>query len=203
MAIALSSRVQQIKPSATIAISTRANELKAQGKDVIGLGAGEPDFDTPETIKQAAIQAINEGATRYTAVDGTPSLKQAIIDKFLRDNQLHYEAPQILVSSGAKQSIYNLLQAVINPGDEVIIPAPYWVSYPDMAILAGGAPKIIKTTRDQHYKISAEQLEAAINEKTRLLILNSPSNPTGSVYSKSELTALAEVLLKHPQSFDC
>ncbi len=198
MSIQLSKRVQSVKPSPTLAVAAKAAELKAQGKDVIGLGTGEPDFDTPEHIKQAAIDAINSGATKYTAVDGTAELKQAIIAKFKRDNQLDYEANQVLVSCGGKQSFYNLCQALINPGDEVIIPAPYWVSYPDMVILADGVPVIIDATLEDQLKITAEKLRAAITDKTRLFIINSPSNPTGVSYSKAELAALAEVLLEYP-----
>ena len=196
--ITLSQRVQRVKPSPTLAITARAAELRAAGKDIIGLGAGEPDFDTPEHIKQAAILAIQNGATRYTAVDGTAELKSAIINKFQRDNGLSYEPDQILVSCGGKQSFYNLAQALLNAGDEVIIPAPYWVSYPDMVKLADGEPVIIKVGLDQHFKISPEQLEAAITPKTRLFVLNSPSNPTGVAYTRGELTALAEVLKRHP-----
>ncbi len=194
----LSQRVQRIKTSATLAITTRANELRAEGKDVIGLGAGEPDFDTPDHIKQAAILAINDGFTKYTAVDGTPELKQAIIDKFQRDNQLHYNPDQILVSCGGKQSFFNLCQAILNKGDEVIIPSPYWVSYPDMVLLADGTPKFIDADISQNFRITAEQLEAAITPKTRLFVINSPSNPTGMCYSHQELSDLAAVLKKHP-----
>lgn len=191
--------VKQVKPSATIAVSMKAAELKAAGQDVIGLGAGEPDFDTPEHIKQAAIEAINQGKTKYTAVDGTPELKQAIINKLQRDNQVDYQASEILVSNGAKHSIFNLLNAVINPGDEVIIPAPYWVSYPDMTLLAGGRSVIVQTDAEQAFKMTADQLSNAITDKTKLIILNSPSNPTGQVYSRDELTAIGEVLKTHPQ----
>ncbi len=198
MAIQLSERVQRIKPSPTMAVTARAMALRAEGKDIIGLGAGEPDFDTPDHIKAAAIKAIQDGFTKYTAVDGTPELKKAIINKFKRDNGLDYEAKQILVSCGGKQSFFNLAQALLNPGDEVIIPAPYWVSYPDMVLLAGGNPVIIEAGDEQGYKITPEQLEAAITPKTRLLSLNSPSNPTGVAYSAAELKALADVLLKHP-----
>jgi aspartate aminotransferase len=197
----LSNRVQNIKPSQTLAITARAKELRQQGLDIIGLGAGEPDFDTPEHIKEAAIQAIRDGFTKYTAVDGTPSLKQAIIEKFKRDNNLHYELSQILVSSGGKQSSFNLLQALINPGDEVIIPAPYWVSYPDMTLLAEGKPVIVSAGIEQNFKITPQQLQAAITDHTRLLFINSPSNPTGVVYSREELADLGEVLKKHPQIF--
>jgi len=173
--------------------------MRAQGNDVIGLGAGEPDFDTPDHIKQAAINAINAGMTKYTPVDGTASLKKAIIDKFKRDNQLDYTPEQILVSSGGKQSFYNLAQAILDEGDEVIIPAPYWVSYPDMVLLAGGVPVIAKAKAEQNFKISPEQLRGLINENTRLFILNSPSNPTGMAYTDKELKALADVLLEFPK----
>ena len=195
----VSDLVKNVKPSATIAVSMKAAELRAAGKDVIGLGAGEPDFDTPDHIKAAAIEAINNGQTKYTAVDGTAELKQAVIGKFKRENGLEFAANQILVSCGAKHSISNLLAAVLNPGDEVIIPAPYWVSYPDMALLAGGESVIVKTTQEQDFKITAEQLENAITDKSRLIILNTPSNPTGKAYRKAELQALGEVLLKYPQ----
>jgi len=196
--IKLADRVMRVKPSPTLAITARAAALKAAGKDIIGLGAGEPDFDTPEHIKQAAIQAINDGFTKYTAVDGTAELKQAIINKFQNENGLSYKPAQVLVSCGGKQSFYNLAQALLNPGDEVIIPAPYWVSYPDMVLLGDGRPVIIATSYEQNFKISPEQLEAAITPKTRLLVLNSPSNPTGQTYSNAELAALGEVLRKHP-----
>ncbi len=195
----LSSRVQAIKPSPTLAVTARAAALKAEGRDIIGLGAGEPDFDTPQHIKDAAIDAINRGFTKYTAVDGTPSLKAAIIAKFKRDNGLNYTPKQILVSCGGKQSFFNLVQAYINPGDEVIIPAPYWVSYPDIVILADGKPAIIEAGIEQGFKITAAQLQAAITPRTRLVVINSPSNPTGAVYSGDELAALGEVLRKHPQ----
>lgn len=194
----LSNRVQQIKPSPTLAVTNKANELRAAGHDIIGLGAGEPDFDTPDHIKQAAIDAIQQGQTKYTAVDGTPALKTAIIDKFKRDNQLEYEANQILVSCGGKQSFFNLALALLNPGDEVVIPAPYWVSYPDMVKIAEGVPVILETTQATRFKITPEQLADAITDNTRLVVLNSPSNPTGVAYSKAELEALGEVLLKHP-----
>lgn len=197
--IALSQRVQRVKPSPTLAVTARAAELRAAGKDIIGLGAGEPDFDTPEHIKTAAIQAIRDGATRYTAVDGTAELKTAIINKFQRDNGLSYQPEQVLVSCGGKQSFYNLAQALLNAGDEVIIPAPYWVSYPDMVRLADGEPVIIRAGIDQRFKINPEQLEAAISSRTRLVVLNSPSNPTGVAYTRNELEALAEVLLRYPQ----
>jgi aspartate aminotransferase len=198
MSIQLSDRVQQIKPSATLAVSAKAAELRAQGKDVIGLGTGEPDFDTPEHIKQAAIRAMQNGKTKYTPVDGIPELKQAVINKFARDNDLNYEMSQVIVSVGAKQSIFNLALALLNAGDEVIIPAPYWVSYPDIALLAGAKPVIIKAGIEQQYKITPEQLAQAITPKTKLFILNSPSNPTGVAYTRAELAALGEVLLKHP-----
>ena len=194
----LSDRVCAIKPSPTLAVSNLAAQLRAEGRDVIALGAGEPDFDTPQHIKEAAIAAINAGQTKYTAVDGTVALKQAIIDKFKRDNRLSYEADQILVSSGGKQSFYNLAQAVINKGDEVIIPAPYWVSYPDMVILAEGVPVIVETGIESGFKMTAQMLESAITDKTRMLVINSPSNPTGTAYSIGELAAIGEVLLKHP-----
>ncbi len=195
----LSSRVKAVKPSPTLAVTARAAEMRAAGKDVIGLGAGEPDFDTPDHIKAAAIQAINDGFTKYTAVDGTPGLKQAIIDKFKRDNGFDYAADQILVSCGGKQSFYNLAQAVLDPGDEVIIPAPYWVSYPDMSILAGGVPVLVSAGASQNFKISAQQLAAAITGKTKLFVINSPSNPTGMAYTREELAALGEVLKEHPR----
>ena len=198
MDIKLSQRVQSIKPSPTLAITARAATLRAEGKDVIGLGAGEPDFDTPEHIKQAAITAINNGDTKYTAVDGTVALKQAVIDKLARDNQLDYQLNQVLVSVGGKQSFFNLAQALLNKGDEVIIPAPYWVSYPDMVLLAEGVPVIIEAGQDQRFKITPQQLEAAITPKTRLFVINSPSNPSGMAYSESELTALGDVLRQHP-----
>jgi aspartate aminotransferase len=198
LATKLSQRVQAIKPSPTLAITARAAELRSQGKDVIGLGAGEPDFDTPEHIKQAAIEALNKGQTKYTAVDGTAELKQAVIDKLSRDNGLEYQANQVLVSVGGKQSFFNLTQAMLDAGDEVIIPAPYWVSYPDIAILAEGVPVIIEAGQENQFKITPSQLEAAITDKTRLFVINSPSNPTGMAYSKAELEALGEVLRKHP-----
>jgi len=197
--IVLSERVSRIKPSPTLAVTNRARELKAQGKDVIGLGAGEPDFDTPAHIKRAAIKAIEDGFTKYTAVDGTPSLKQAIIAKFQRDNGLQFAPDQILVSVGGKQSFFNLCQALINAGDEVIIPAPYWVSYPDMVLLADGRPVIVSAGIDQRFKITPSQLQQAITPRTRLVVINSPSNPTGVAYTRAELTALGEVLREHPQ----
>ena len=194
----LSDRVQAIKPSPTLAVSALATQLRSQGRDIIGLGTGEPDFDTPEHIKQAAIEAIHNGQTKYTAVDGTIELKQAIINKFERDNNFQYQPQQILVSSGGKQSFYNLCQALLNKGDEVIIPAPYWVSYPDMVILAEAKPVIIETTIEQQFKINADSLKQAITDKTRMLVINSPSNPSGVAYSKKELESIAEVLLDHP-----
>jgi len=195
----LSDRVNSIQPSPTLAVSQKAAELKAQGEDVIGLGVGEPDFTTPEFIREAAKKAIDAGHTRYTAVDGIPELKQAVCDKFKRDNGLDYEPSEILVSNGGKHSIFNLLTAWLNEGDEVVIPAPYWVSYPDMTLLVGAKPVIVEAGIEQSYKITAEQLEKAITPKTRLLFLNSPSNPTGMAYSRKELESLAEVLRKHPQ----
>jgi aspartate aminotransferase len=198
LALELAERVKRIKPSPTIAISTRAEELQAAGKDIINLSIGEPDFDTPEHIKEAAIKAIRNGHTKYTAVDGIKNLKQAISNKFKRDNGLNYELNQILVSCGAKHSIYNLFSAVINPGDEVIIPAPYWVSYPDMVMLVEGNPVIVKTDFSQQFKMTPAQLEAAMTDKTRIVMLNSPSNPTGMAYTIDELKALGEVILRHP-----
>ena len=195
----LSTRVQLIKPSPTLAVTARAAKLKAEGKDIIGLGAGEPDFDTPQHIKEAAIAAINKGFTKYTPVGGTPGLKNAVIAKFKRENGLDYTAAQILVSCGGKQSFFNLVLAHINPGDEVIIPAPYWVSYPDIVLIAEGKPVIIEAGIEQAFKIPAKQLQAAITPKTRMLVINSPSNPTGAVYQLEELRALGEVLRKHPQ----
>jgi aspartate aminotransferase len=197
--IRLANRVQRIKPSPTLAITAHVAELRAAGKDIIGLGAGEPDFNTPEHIRAAAIEAINAGFTRYTAVDGTAELKRAIIAKFRRDNALEYLPEQILVSCGGKQSFFNLAQALLNSGDEVIIPAPYWVSYPDMVRLADGEPVIIRAGVETGFKITPEQLEAAITPRTRLFVINSPSNPTGVAYSKSELKALGVVLKRHPQ----
>ena len=195
----LSKRVQTIKPSPTLAVTARAARLKSEGKDIIGLGAGEPDFDTPQHIKDAAIHAINRGFTKYTAVGGTSSLKSAIINKFKKDNDFDYTAKQILVSCGGKQSFFNLALAVLNPGDEVIIPTPYWVSYPDIVLIAEGKPITIETGIEQNFKITAVQLERAITSKTRMFVINSPSNPSGSVYALEELKALGEVLRKHPQ----
>lgn len=198
MDIALSQRTQSIKPSPTLAVTARAAELRAEGKDIIGLGAGEPDFDTPEHIKAAAIESLNKGQTKYTAVDGTVELKKAITDKFKRENDLEYNSNQILVSCGAKHSLYNLFQAILNPGDEIIIPAPYWVSYPDMAKLAGAEPVIIKTSIEDHFKITPNKLRGAISDKTRLLVFNSPSNPTGVSYNEEELAELGKVLIEFP-----
>ena len=199
MSIKLSSRVQAVKPSPTLAVTSRAAEMRAAGKDIIGLGAGEPDFDTPDHIKQAAIKAINDGFTKYTPVDGTPGLKQAIIDKFKRDNGLEYAPDEILVSCGGKQSFYNLAQAVLDSDDEVVIPTPYWVSYPDMSILAGGVPVFVHADEKQNFKITPNQLKAAITDLTRLVVINSPSNPTGMAYSLEELEALGKVLREYPK----
>ncbi len=199
MTLQIAQRVQAIKPSPTLAVTARAAEMRAAGHDIIGLGAGEPDFDTPQHIKDAGIEAINKGFTKYTPVDGIVTLKQAIIDKFAKDNQFTYNLKQILVSCGGKQSFYNLAQALLNPGDEVIIPAPYWVSYPDMAMLAGGKPVIVQAGIEQNFKITPAQLEAAITDKTRLFVINSPSNPTGVHYTPDELAGLGAVLLKNPQ----
>ncbi|PJC03996.1 MAG: aspartate aminotransferase, partial [Gallionellales bacterium CG_4_9_14_0_8_um_filter_55_61] len=197
--MSLSKRVQAIKPSPTLAVSARAAQLKAEGKDIIALGTGEPDFDTPQHIKDAAIVAINAGFTKYTAVGGTPSLKKAVIAKFKRDNNLTYTAKQILVSCGGKQSFFNLSLAVIDPGDEVIIPAPYWVSYPDIVIIAEGRPVIVEADIEQGFKLTAAQLEAAVTPKTKMLVINSPSNPSGAVYTLEDLKALGEVLRKYPR----
>jgi len=197
--VALSRRVQRVKPSPTLAVTARAAKLKAEGKDIISLGAGEPDFNTPAHIAAAAIDAINQGFTRYTTVDGIPELKDAIIAKFQRDNQISYERSQILVSSGAKQTLYNLCMAVLDPGDEAIIPAPYWVSYPDMVMLADGLPVTPDCSAKQGYKLTPRQLEAAITPQTRLLLINSPCNPTGAAYTRAEWRALGDVLLEHPR----
>lgn len=194
----LSKTLDRVKPSPTIAVTTKAAELKAAGRDVIGLGAGEPDFDTPQNIKDAGIAAINAGKTKYTAPDGIPELKQAISDKFARENDLTYAPAQISVGTGGKQVLYNAFMATLNPNDEVIIPAPYWVSYPDMVLLAGGEPVIIEAQLAENFKITAAQLEAAITPKTKWFLFNSPSNPTGAGYSWSELKALTDVLLRHP-----
>lgn len=195
----LSQRVQRIKISPTLAITKLAGELKAAGRDIVTLSVGEPDFDTPQHIKEAAIKAIQAGFTKYTAVDGIPSLKKAIINKLIRDNQLHYETKQIVVTNGVKHGLYDFFQATLNPGDEVVIPAPYWVSYPDMVLLADGTPVFVETDIQQNFKITPEQLQKAITPKTKAIILNSPSNPSGMVYSKAELAALGKVLLQHPQ----
>ncbi|WP_103973817.1 pyridoxal phosphate-dependent aminotransferase [Methylovulum psychrotolerans] len=198
MNIPLSHRVQAVKPSPTLAITARAAAMRAAGLDIIGLGAGEPDFDTPEHIKAAAVKAIGSGFTKYTAVDGIASLKKAIIDKFKQDNGLVYQPKQILVSCGGKQSSFNLTQALLNAGDEVIIPAPFWVSYPDMVLLADGVPVFVETTQAQHFKMTPAQLRAAITDKTRLIFINSPSNPSGIAYSLAELSALGDVLKAFP-----
>ena len=199
MNLQIAQRVQAIKPSPTLAVTARAAELRAAGHDIIGLGAGEPDFDTPRHIKQAAVAAIENGHTKYTPVDGIPDLKQAIINKFARDNQLTYGMKQVLVSCGGKQSFYNLAQALLNPGDEVIIPAPYWVSYPDMVMLAGAEPVIVNGDIQQGFKITPRQLEGMITDKTRLFVMNSPSNPTGVHYTPDELADLGAVLLNYPK----
>jgi aspartate aminotransferase len=197
--LSVSKRVQKVKPSPTLAMTARAAKLKAEGKDIIGLAAGEPDFDTPVHIADAGVEAIRKGITRYTAVDGTAELKDAIIAKFKRDNSLTYERAQILVSSGAKQTCFNACSALLDPGDECVIPAPYWVSYPDMALLADGVPVSVYAGPSQGYKITAAQLAAAITPRTKLFIINSPNNPTGAAYTKAELQALGQVLAKHPQ----
>ena len=203
MSLPVSKRVQRVKPSPTVALTGRVAQLKAEGKDIIGLGAGEPDFDTPVHIADAGVDAIRKGHTRYTAVEGTAELKDAIIAKFKRENGLEYKRNQILVSTGAKQTIFNLILALIDSGDEVVIPAPYWVSYPDMVLLADGVPVTPYAGPEQGYKITPAQLEAAITPKTRLFILNSPSNPTGAAYTRAELRALGEVLMKHPKIVIC
>lgn len=197
----IASRLSRIKPSPTIAVTNKAKELQAAGRDVIGLGAGEPDFDTPDFIKDAAIDAIRAGDTKYTAVDGTPALKDAIIAKFKRENNLTYARDQITVGTGGKQVLYNALMASVNPGDEVIIPAPYWVSYPDMTLLAEGVPVPVECMKENGFKLRPEDLEAAITPKTKWLILNSPSNPTGGAYSMDEMKALTDVLMKHPHVY--
>jgi len=199
MSITIANRVRGIKTSPTVALAANAKRLKAQGVDVIDLTVGEPDFPTPQHIKDAAIAAINHDITKYTATDGTPNLKQAICSKFIRENNLHYDLTQIIVSVGAKYSLYSLLQTILNKEDEVIIPAPYWVSYPDMVRLAEGQPVIVTTTVEQNFKITPQQLEQAITPKTKAFIINSPSNPTGAIYTEQELNALAEVLLPQPQ----
>lgn len=198
MNITLSHRVNAVKPSPTLAIAAKAGQMKAEGKDIISLSVGEPDFDTPNHIKAAAVRALDAGFTKYTAVEGTASLRKAIIAKFKRDNGLAYQMNQILVSCGGKQSFFNLTQALINPGDEVIIPAPYWVSYPDMVLLADGVPVIVEAGQAQNFKITPAQLRAALTEKTKLFVINSPSNPTGVTYSLEELAGLAEVLRDYP-----
>ncbi len=197
----VSNSLKRIKPSPTIAVTTKARELRAAGKDVIGLGAGEPDFDTPDNIKGAAIEAINNGDTKYTAVDGTPALKKAIQAKFKRENNLSYDLNQITVGTGGKQVLYNAFMATVNKGDEVIIPAPYWVSYPDIILLAGGKPKIVKCDEKDNFKLTTQKLKNAISKKTKWIILNSPSNPTGSSYSKSEIKEIAEVLKKNKKVY--
>jgi aspartate aminotransferase len=194
----LSQTLDRVKPSPTIAVTTRAAELKAAGRDIIGLGAGEPDFDTPDNIKAAAIAAIHAGRTKYTAVDGIPELKRAICDKFRRENALAYSPDQVSVGSGGKQVLYNALMATLNPGDEVIIPAPYWVSYPDMVLLAGGTPVAVTGRFENRFKITPAELESAITARTKWFLFNSPSNPTGAGYSRSELRGLTDVLLRHP-----
>ena len=194
----LSDTLARVKPSATIAVTNKARELKEAGRDVIGLGAGEPDFDTPAHIREAAKRAIDEGHTRYTAVDGIPALKQAICEKFFRDNGLEYMPAQITVGTGGKQVLYNALMATLNPGDEVIIPAPYWVSYPDMVLMAGGTPVAVPAGIETGFKLTAEALEAAITPRTKWFIFNSPSNPTGAGYTEAELKALTDVLMRHP-----
>ena len=193
----VSNSLKRIKPSPTIAVTSKAREMKAAGRDVIGLGAGEPDFDTPDNIKEAAIEAIKRGDTKYTAVDGTPKLKKAIQGKFSRENNLSYDLDQISVGTGGKQVLYNVFMATINPGDEVIIPAPYWVSYPDMVLLAGGKPKIVKCSEKNEFKITPEELKKAIGNKTKWLVINSPSNPTGSCYTKKDIEELSKVLIKN------
>ena len=193
----ISNNLKRIKPSPTIAVTQKARELRAAGKDVVGLGAGEPDFDTPINVKNAAIKAIRDGDTKYTAVDGTPALKKAILKKFKRENKLNYKLDEITVGTGGKQVLYNTFMATLNKGDEVIIPAPFWVSYPDMVLLAGGKPKIVKCDEKDGFKITPAKLKAAITKRTKWIILNSPSNPTGSGYSKSEIQKLAKVLIKN------
>jgi aspartate aminotransferase len=195
----LSATLARVKPSPTIAVTNKARDLKAAGRDVIGLGAGEPDFDTPDNIKEAAIRAIREGKTKYTAVDGIPELKAAIVAKFKRENRLDYTVEQISVATGGKQILYNALMATLNPGDEVIIPAPYWVSYPDMVLLGGGTPVTVECPLENDFKLTAAQLEAAITPRTQWFNFNSPSNPTGAGYSRAELKALTDVLMRHPQ----
>ena len=195
----LADALSRVKPSATIAVSQKARELKAKGKDVIGLGAGEPDFDTPDNIKQAAIDAINRGETKYTPVAGIPELRQAIVAKFKRENGLDYKPEQVIVGTGGKQILFNAFMATLNPGDEVIVPAPYWVSYPEMVAINGGTPVFVNTRQEDNFKLTAADLEKAITPKTKWLIFNSPSNPTGSAYTEAELKSLTEVLVRHPQ----
>jgi len=197
----ISDSLKRVKPSPTISVTQKVRELRAAGKDVIGLGAGEPDFDTPVNIKNAAIRAIRKGDTKYTAVDGTPALKKAIVNKFKRENKLNYSIDQITVGSGGKQVIYNAFMATLNKGDEVIIPAPFWVSYPDMVLLAGGKPKIIKCTEHENFKLTPKKLRKAITKKTKWLILNSPSNPTGAGYTKKEIKDLAKVLIRNKKIY--
>ena len=197
----ISDSLKKIKPSPTIAVTQKARELKAAGKDVIGLGAGEPDFDTPDNIKQAAIKAINDGDTKYTAVDGTPALKKAIVEKFKKENNLDYTADQITVGAGGKHVIYNAMMATLNEGDEVIVPAPYWVSYPDIVLLAGGKPVVMECDEKQSFKINPSDLEKFITPKTKWIILNSPSNPTGACYSENDIREIAKVLEKHPHVY--
>ena len=199
MEIRVANRAASIRPSPTLAVTAKAAELRAAGRDIIALSAGEPDFDTPGHIKDAAIKAIHDGKTKYTAAGGLPELKQAVIDKFQRENALTYKPEQVLVSCGAKHSIYNLMQALLNPGEEVIIPAPYWVSYPDMAKLAGAEPVVIKTVLENRFKITRKQLHGAITDKSRLFMINSPSNPTGVSYSETELAEIAGLLTEHPE----
>ena len=197
----ISNSLKRIKPSPTITVTQKARELRAAGKDVIGLGAGEPDFDTPDNIKNAAIKAIRKGDTKYTAVDGTPALKKAVIKKFKRENKLNYSTDQITVGTGGKQVLYNAFMATLNKGDEVIIPAPFWVSYPDMVLLAGGKPKIIKCTEQEGFKLTAKKLKKAISKKTKWLILNSPSNPTGAGYTKKEIQDLSKILIRNKKVY--
>ncbi len=197
----VSNSLKRIKPSPTMAVTSKAREMRAAGKDIIGLGAGEPDFDTPDNIKEAAIEAIRKGDTKYTAVDGTPSLKKAIKNKFSRENGLSYELDQITVGTGGKQVLYNAFMATVNKGDEVIIPAPYWVSYPDIILLAGGKPKIIKCEEKDNFKLTPKKLEKAISKKTKWIILNSPSNPTGSAYTKKEIEGLSKILIKNKKTY--
>jgi aspartate aminotransferase len=197
----VSNSLKRIKPSPTLAVTQKARELKAAGKEIISLGAGEPDFDTPENIKQVAIKAINNGDTKYTAVDGTPALKDAIIKKFKRENNLDYQTDQVTVGAGGKHVIYNAMVSTLNEGDEVIVPAPYWVSYPDIVLLAGGTPVILKCNEKQGFKINPSELEKSITKKTKWIILNSPSNPTGACYSENDIREIAKVLIKHPQVY--